>query len=200
MDESGSSLRERALAAWQERQQEMGVEAEKRRLERSLRLVTSGTHAVLRAIGAPESADPPHGINAGEVFLGETGGGSVTFTVEGISLRWAWIDGVGRLELETDCPRCEGIVLSGYNITNPTALGQALADSERAFHDCPKPEPVWEGMLTVSGDPFGGDPAITLLDALQGYIDSVVRAAVEAQGFRNDDEVIPMAVTPEGDF
>lgn len=198
------SVRERALAAWQERSQEMAVEAERRRLERSVRLLETGMHGVLRVLEDTEgSAGRPVAQRAAEAgievvdYYGRSEADSyaadpwVRFRVDGIDLRYT--SRVHRVNVVEDCGRCGGMIDRG-SVGNLAEIGRAV--SEDACHRCPDPEPVWEGDLTVSAAMSkSDDPALVLLDALQGYIHSAVEGAVRGEGFRNDDEAIALSPT-----
>lgn len=195
-----TTLREQALAAWEQRQQEITVNAERQRAERAVRLIDGGTRAVLRAL-SDDGRVPVGDLNALATerrigvlshYIGETGFATATFAVDGIALRWI-VDGdfgSGRLVLMAACPDCGNDVEFSHNIIDLYGLGQALADQRenpKMMHTCPRPEdeepePEWEGNMTLAvAMAKTDDPALVLLDALQGYIHAAVTAAVDAR-------------------
>lgn len=160
--EQTDTLREQALAAWEQRQQEITVNEERRRTEQTVRLIAGGTRAVLRALS--EDGRMPDGgetlyERAGDAGVGvvghsisETGFATATFSVDGIVLKWI-VDGVigkGRLVLVAECPDCGGDVEFGHDIIDIYKLGAALDDQRRdpkMLHSCP------HGVCPATGGP-----------------------------------------------
>ena len=155
MVETTESLRERALAAWRERKQEMAVEAERRETEQKLRVVRSATSWALRALDSPVDALDVQvqaeaarlaGIEAYDPRPLFPGVWTVDLVVDHITLRWTggsiYED---RFELVAECPDCGGDVLFGHRIRNLTALGIALDEqmtNPKGMHRCPNACPA----------------------------------------------------------
>ena len=199
MPETEESLRERALSAWWERRREMEVEAAQRMAEQKLRALqaaTAWTVMVLADDGeirsTQETADAAKrlGIEATEprcVYLQWT----CDITVDHMTFRWTSAETspmtTKRFELVSECPDCGDEVVFGYGIANLTQLGTALDEqmhNPKAMHRCVGPNGLdddGEPMeAPVSGEKHQ-DPADVLLDAIQGYVHAVVRAALEDQ-------------------
>lgn len=196
MDEQ-QTLADRARAAWREAEQEQRVEAERRKMERLLALVKDAKEAVERLYD-PVTYGTPR-ITAGEPYVGDGYYGAVTLYVDDLALHYSVDeDGTRRLRLRSDCLGCGGMVLftGGFvSISSVTGLGAAMAERDRnprGDHVCPDGN-VWEGNMTLGAAMAKtDDPALVLLDAMQGYVHAAVEAAIEGKSWVNDDEVIPL--------
>lgn len=188
-----TGIRDRALAAAHEREQEMNVEAERRATERKARVLDAGTHRVVAALTDDAALDRATvravaerlGIAVrGDVDLSDTGRATVTFEVDGMTLVYTEASDSRTLRLVGPCDKCGEDLTYGISITGLVSLGLALADQEAGLasfgHECPD-ESVWEGNLTLSAAlATSCDPALVLLDALQSYIHAAVAAAMDA--------------------
>lgn len=194
-DTEATTVTDRARAAWRERQQEMLAKAAQAKAERELALVMEGTAAVVSLLDNdfawPYASDETKeaaarlGIAVGSVTIGETGLGTVEFSLDDgeIWLLYTRPSGErGRLTLFTVCGVCGARVEHGYSLRNVSDLGAAIADRDEKpiqLHRCPEPEPEWEGELTLAtAMSKSDDPALTLLDAIQSYVHAVVVGAV----------------------
>ena len=152
MVETTESLRERALAAWQERKQELAVEAERRDTEQKLRVVRAATAWALRAISDRLMVDPndptlpdlarQHGIEAHDPRELFPGAWTVDIVVDNITLRHTGGGSIyeDRFELVAECPDCGGEVIFGHRIASLMALGIALDEqmhNPKQGHTCP---------------------------------------------------------------
>lgn len=194
MPETEESLRDRALAAWRERKQEMAVEAERRETEqklRALRSATAWTVMVLaddgefRSDGEVGGAAKILGVEASEPQLVGTRWWTLDLSVGHMTFRWTSIESgmaTGRFELVGECPDCGADVLFGYRIANLTALGTALDEqmhNAKAMHLCPADrDDNGEPMVGGFAESESKDPADVLLDALQTYIHASIEAAI----------------------
>ena len=197
MPETEESLRERALAAWQERKQEMAVEAERRETEQKLRAVKVATQWAVMVLNDDGLFLPePQVLNAARRFGIEATDPrhlhdqmwTVDISAQNMTFRWSSsessIGATKRFELVGECPDCGSEVTFGYRIANLYTFGVALDEQlndPKGMHRCAEATDVDD-----SGEPMvplyrekSQDPADVLLDALQGYIHAAVRAAVD---------------------
>lgn len=197
MPETEASLRDRALAAWHERHQEMQVEKERRTAAAALRALREGTRLVLSVLAdgtAPgEFTEADIAICAEQAGLAaadpvETADGwQVDFLVDHVRLRYT-LGYETRLEVVGECPDCGGDTIFGYQIKTLTGLGIALDEqmkNPKGMHRCPPADDLNDDPLpevTPIPDHRDVDPAHVLLDALQSYIHAAVDYAVRNHG------------------
>jgi hypothetical protein len=194
MTETEESIRDRALAAWRERKQEMAVEAERRETESKLCVLRSATAWAVTVLDDGNDIRSAQEVDGAAAILGIEATEprrlcdqmwTVDLTVGHMTFRWTSSDvsiGTTRsFELIGECPDCGAEVPFGFRIANLTQLGTALDEQEhnpKALHCCPAPVD-----LDDNGEPMKHvdyrDPADVLLDAIQTYIHAAVNAAVE---------------------